>query len=59
MARRVLISEVSGGRIRGRPRVGWMDCVKVAIGNRGMTWRQRGNARKTGKSGVDVPLVHM
>ena len=25
MARRVLMAEVSGGRVRGRPRFGWMD----------------------------------
>ena len=37
MARRVLIAEVSGGRVRGRPRLGWMRGVKVALGNRGMT----------------------
>ena len=37
MARRVLISEVRGGRVRGRPRLGWMDYVKVVLGNRGMT----------------------
>ena len=37
MAIRVLMAEVSGGRVRGRPRLGWMDGVKVAIGNRGMT----------------------
>ena len=37
MARRVLKAEVSGGRIRGRPMLGWMDGVKVALGNRGMT----------------------
>ena len=37
MARRVLIAEVSGGRVRGRPRLGWMDGVKVALCNRGMT----------------------
>ena len=36
-ARRVLMAEVSGGRERGRPRLGWMDGVKVALGNRGMT----------------------
>ena len=38
-ARRVLMVEVSGGRIRGRPRLGWMDGVyssSVALGNRGM-----------------------
>ena len=37
MARRVLMAEVSGGRVRGRPRLGWMDGVKVALGNRGKT----------------------
>ena len=29
MARRVLMAEVSGGRVRGRPRLGWMEGVKV------------------------------
>ena len=52
MARRVLMSEVSGGRVRGRPRLGWMDGVKVALGNRGMTaWRLRDDALKIGKRG--------
>ena len=37
MARRVLMAEVSRGLVRGRPRLGWMDGVKVALGNRGMT----------------------
>ena len=37
MARRVLMAEVCGGRVRGRPRLGWMDGVKMALGNRGMT----------------------
>ena len=36
MARKVLMAEVSGGRGLGRPRLGWMDGVKVAFGNRGM-----------------------
>ena len=35
--RRVLMAEVSGGRVRRRQRLGWMDCVKVAFGNRGVT----------------------
>ena len=47
MARKVLMAEVSGGRVRGRPRLGWMDGVKVALGNRGMTWRLCGNALRT------------
>ena len=37
MARRVLMAEVCGGRLRGRPRLGWMDGVKLALGNRGIT----------------------
>ena len=37
MARRVLMTEVSGGRVRGSPRVGWIYGVKVTLGNRGMT----------------------
>ena len=48
MARRVLMAKVSGGRVRGRPRLGWMDGVKVALGNRGMTVEA---ARKIEKSG--------
>ena len=32
MARRVLMAEVSERRrVRGRPRLGWMDGVKVAV----------------------------
>ena len=37
MARRVLMAELSGGLVRGRPWLGWIDGVKVAFGNRGMT----------------------
>ena len=51
MARRVLMAEVSGGRVRERPRLGWMDGVKVALGNRGITVRLRDNALKIGKRG--------
>ena len=57
MARRVLMAEVSGGRVRGRQRLGWTDCVKVALGNRGMTVeaaRQCAKDRKAWKA-----LVHM
>ena len=31
MAKRVLMAEVSGGRVRGRPRLGWMDVVKGGL----------------------------
>ena len=48
MARRVLVAEVSGGQARGRPRLGWMDGVKVALGNRGMMVEA---ARKTRNKG--------
>ena len=37
MARRELMAKVSGGRVPGRPRFGWMDGVKVALGSIGMT----------------------
>ena len=37
LAGKVLMAEVSGGRVRGRPRSVWVDVVKVALGNRGMT----------------------
>ena len=57
MARRVLMAEVSGGRVRGRPRLGWMDFVKVALGNRGMTEEV---ARQCEKDRKDWrALVHM
>ena len=55
MARRV--AKVSGGRVRGRPRLVWMDDVKVALGNRGMTVeaaRQCAKDRKEWRA-----LVHM
>ena len=42
------MAEVSGGRVGRRPRLGWMDGVKVVLGNRGMTVEA---ARKTGMSG--------
>ena len=37
MARMELAADVNGGRVRGRPRLGWMDGVKVALGGRGIT----------------------
>ena len=36
LTRRVMMAEVNGGRVRRKPRFGWMDGVKVALGNRGM-----------------------
>ena len=57
MARRVLMAKVSGGQVSGRSRLGWMDGVKVALGNRGMTVeaaRQCSKDRKEWRA-----LVHM
>ena len=57
MAIKVLTAEVSGGLVRGRPRLGWMDGVKVALGIRGMTVeaaRQCAKDRKAWRA-----LVHM
>ena len=34
MPRKVLMADVSEGRIRGRQRLGWMDGVKVVLGGR-------------------------
>ena len=57
MARWVLMAEVSGRRERGRPRLGWMDGVKVALDNRGMTVEA---ARKCVKDRKEwMALVHM
>ena len=57
MTRRVLMAEVSGGRVQRRPRLGWMNGVKVALGNRKMTVeaaRQCAKDRKEWRA-----LVHM
>ena len=35
--RRVLTAFISGGRLRDRPRLRWMDGEKLALGSRGMT----------------------
>ena len=51
------MAEVSGGPVRGRPRLCWMDGVKVALGNRGMTVeaaRQRQKDRKEESPGTYV-----
>ena len=57
MARRVLMADVSGGRVRGRPRLGWMDGVKVELGYRGMTVEAAQQCAKDWKEWR--ALVHM
>ena len=57
MAISVFMAEVSGGRVRGRPRLGWMDGVKMGLGNRGMTVEA---ARQCAKDRKELgALVHM
>ena len=61
MARRVLMAEVGGGRVQERPRFGWMDGVKVAFGNRGMTVeaaRQCAKDRTDWKALVNICLCY-
>ena len=50
VARRVLMAEVSGGQVRVRPRLGWMDGVNVALGNRAMTVEAARQCAKDRKS---------
>ena len=37
VGKRVLMEEVSRVRVGGRPRLDWMDSVKVALGSKGIT----------------------
>ena len=57
MARRVLMAKVSGGQVRRRLRLGRMDGVKVALGNRGMTVEAARQCTKDWKAWR--ALVHM
>ena len=53
------MAEISGGRLRGRPRLGWMDGVKVTLSNRGMTVeapRQCAKDRKEWRALVHLSL---
>ena len=53
MARRVLMAGVSGIQASGKSRLGWMDGVKVALRNRGLT-RQCARDRKEWRA-----MVHL
>ena len=57
MARRVLMEDVSGWRVRGRPRLGWMDGLKIALGNRWVMVEAAGQCAKDRKEWRT--LVHM
>ena len=57
MAKWVLMEEVSERRVRGRPRLGWMDGVKMALGSSGMRVEA---ARQYAKDMKEwIALVHM
>ena len=43
------MAEVSGGRVRGRQRLGWMYGVKVTFGNRGITMEAARHCEKDRK----------
>ena len=53
MARRLLMAEVSGGRVRGKPRLGWMDGVK-GLGN-----RNDGGGCATRRESVESPGTYV
>ena len=57
MARRVLMAEVSGGQVRSRPRLIWMDGVQEALGSRRMTMEAEQQCMKHRKE--LRALVHM
>ena len=56
----VLMAKVSGGRVRGRLRLGWMDGVKVALSNKKMTVeaaRQYAQDRRKWRTLVRMELI--
>ena len=59
----IIIKGADGGsewQVRGRPRLGWMDGVKVALGNRGITVeaaRQCAKDRKEWRALVHMALI--
>ena len=57
MARRVLMTEVRRDGYEGEARLAWMDGVKVALGNRGMTVEAARQCAKDQKEWRS--LVHM
>ena len=60
LARSLLMVEVSRGRVRGRPMLGGMDCVKVTLGSVGMTEeaaRQCGKDREEWRALVQTYMI--
>ena len=57
IARRVLMAEVSGERVRRRLRLGWMDGVNVALGNTGMMVEAKRQCAKDRKEWRSLVLM--
>ena len=57
MVRKVLMADVSGRRVLGRPRLGWMNGVKMALSRREMTVEAARQCEKDRKEWR--ALVHM
>ena len=55
MARRELVADVSEGRVRGRPRLGWIDGLKIVLSSRRTTVEV---ARQSAKNKEWRALVH-
>ena len=59
MARRVLMAEVSGGRVRGRPRLGWLDgWCEGGLGQQRSDGEGCAAMRERPES-VESPRIHM
>ena len=60
MPRRMLMADVSGGRLRRRPTLGSMDDdVKVALGNRGMTVHGGWSSMRERAERVESPCTYV
>ena len=62
MAIRVLMAHVSGERVQGRPRLGYMDLMKMALGSGGMTVeaaRQCAKDRKEWRAAPESPDAYV
>ena len=58
LARRVLMVDVSGGWVWGRPRFGWMYDMKMALDSRGMTVEAARQCAKDRKE-WSIPGAHV
>ena len=60
MRRSVLMADVCGGRVRGRPKLGWMDEVKMSFCSSGegcATMRERGEGAESPGAYVDFCMA--